>query len=263
MELPEEALVSTKKIEQFSWRVENLVMVGGFALICGESGLGKSVALRVLNERLSRLPDVTVQELSRPQSSLSDFYRELGSLFHLDLNVRNRYGGFAALRERWKSHIESTLFRPVLLIDEAQEMQPTVLSELRLLSSMHFDSQIILTTVLSGDSRLPEKFRSRDLIPLGNRIRVRLVIDPWHREDLAELLSESLQRAGAPHLMTKELTQTLSEHAAGSPRVLMNMAHELLVAAAKKEITQLDEKLYLEVFAPDAPVRSNRRRVAA
>ena len=47
-EVPSEALLATNKIENFAWRVEQLVQEGGFALITGESGTGKSVALRIV-----------------------------------------------------------------------------------------------------------------------------------------------------------------------------------------------------------------------
>jgi hypothetical protein len=60
--------------------------------------------------------------MERPQSSLGDFYREMGDIFEVNLSLANRYGGFKALRERWLKHTQTTLFRPVLLIDEAQEM---------------------------------------------------------------------------------------------------------------------------------------------
>ena len=53
-ELPGEALLATPKIEHFAWRVEQLVQEGGFALITGESGSGKSVALRIVAGRLRR-----------------------------------------------------------------------------------------------------------------------------------------------------------------------------------------------------------------
>ena len=52
-ELPSEGLLVTPKIESFAWRVEQLVQEGGFALISGESGTGKSVALRIVAERLA------------------------------------------------------------------------------------------------------------------------------------------------------------------------------------------------------------------
>jgi general secretion pathway protein A len=68
------------------------------------------------------------------------------------LRPHNRWGGFKSLRERWLAHLESTACAPVLLIDEAQEMSPATLSELRLLSSARFDSQPLLSVVLAGDA---------------------------------------------------------------------------------------------------------------
>jgi general secretion pathway protein A len=103
----------------------------------------------VLAERLARLPDVTVGAINHPQSNLADFYRELGDVFGVPLRPHNRWGGFKALREQWQAHLESTRRRPVLLIDEAQEMAPSVLSELRLMASARFDSQPLLCVVLA------------------------------------------------------------------------------------------------------------------
>jgi hypothetical protein len=114
--------------------LENKVREGGFALITGDPGTGKSVVLPLLAERLARVRDLTVGALTHPQSHVADFYRELGDLFAVALNPHNRWNGFKTLRERWRAHLDSTLLRPVLLIDEAQEMPPVVLSELRLLA---------------------------------------------------------------------------------------------------------------------------------
>src|SRR5437660_12293731 len=84
-ELPSEALLVTPRIESFAWRVEQLVQEGGFALISGESGTGKSVALRIVAQRLAALRDVLVGVLERPQSKTTDFYRELGDIFAVKL----------------------------------------------------------------------------------------------------------------------------------------------------------------------------------
>ena len=67
---------------------------GGFALITGESGTGKSVALRIVVQRLAVLCDAMVGVLQRPQSKSGDFYRELGDIFSVQLRPSNR-GGFA------------------------------------------------------------------------------------------------------------------------------------------------------------------------
>ena len=231
-DIPTEAIVRTPKFDQFCYRVETLTLEGGFALITGESGLGKSVSLRALSGHLSKIPEIKVGEISRPQSGLGDFYREMGSVFGVELRVSNRYGGYKALREKWQQHIDSTLFRPILLIDEAQEMPLAVLSELRLLTMEKFDSVSLLTILLAGDSRLTNSFKDVNLIPLGTRIRTRLVMEPLMKSQLIDLITESVNRAGNSILLTSDLAETLAEHAPGNPRVMMNLAAECLVAQA-------------------------------
>lgn len=260
-ELPTEALRLTPAVENFAWRIEHtLVREGGFALVTGDVGTGKSVALRLIAERLAPLPDLTVAALTHPSANLADFYRELGDLFAVDLKPHNRWMGFKALRQRWLAHLESSLLRPILLIDEAQQMSPNVLSELRLLTSTDFDSRQLLSVVLAGDRRLTQLLRHEELLPLGSRIRTRLTLEYAGREDLIECLKHLSRSAGQAHLMTDELIATLADHAMGNYRALTNMAGELLAVAAQRELPKLDEKLYLEVFDPAGQTAAKRRR---
>lgn len=257
-DLPVDSLWLPSAMDSFFFRIENLVMEGGFALISGEPGLGKSKCLQLITHRLHRLDNVVVGVMERPQSSLADFYRELGDIFGVNLTPANRYGGFKALRERWLKHTRSTLFKPVLLIDEAQEMMTNCLNELRLLGSANFDSQCLLTTVLCGDLRLPDRFRTDALVSLGSRVKLRMTLEPYDRTILLDYLEHSLVQAGAPHLMSAELMETLVDHSAGNLRILNNMAAELLVRGAKDEVTQLSEKLFLEAFSRQPPVRRRK-----
>lgn len=256
--IPAEALWTAPGIDTLVYRIEDLVMEGGFALLCGEPGVGKSKALQLVAQRMSGLPDVVVGVMERPQSSLGDFYREMGALFGVNLSPANRYGGFKTLRERWRDHIKSTLFRPVLLIDEAQEMFTNSLNELRLLSSTDFDSQCLLTTVMCGDMRLPERFRATALVSLGSRIRIRMIMEPYAQNVVVQFLEHSLIQAGAPHLMTRSLMDTLAAHSSGNLRLLSTMAAELLHRAAEKELAQLDEGLFFEVFSRPSRTRHHR-----
>ena len=262
-DLPSEALLVTARIESFAWRVEQLVQEGGFALISGESGTGKSVVLRIVAERLSALRDVVVGVVERPQSKSADFYRELGDIFAVKLSPSNRWGGFKTLRERWRAHVASSRIKPVLLVDEAQEMAAEVLSELRILSSADFDATSLLTVVLSGDGRLLELLRQQDLIPLGTRIRTRLKTETASRDELVELLDHALSKAGNASLMTAELKETLVDHCAGNFRLLMTMSAELLAYGMAREAEQLDEKLYLEAFQPARPRSAPKKKARA
>ena len=138
-DLPTEAIYVPARVESFCWRIEHAqIREGGFAMIHGDPGTGKSVALRLLADRLARLPDITVGAINHPQSNLADFYREMGDIFGVPLRPHNRWGGFKALREAWLVHLETKRRRAILLVDEAQEMSPAALSELRLMAStMH------------------------------------------------------------------------------------------------------------------------------
>lgn len=259
-ELPLEAIHVTSDLEGFCWRLENQLSEGGFALVTGDPGTGKSVTLRVLDHRLRQHPDVAVRVLARPQSQIADFYRELGEAFGVPLKPHNRWAGFKSLRQAWLEHIDTTLSRPVVLIDEAQEMPPATLSELRLLSSTDFDSRSILTVVLAGDRRLTELFKSDELLPLGNRIRVRLTLEPRSPAELLERLEHSLAAAGNPDLVTPDVRRALAEHSAGNHRVLNATASELLASAVQRKAPEIDEALYLELFGPERRAKRRSRR---
>jgi len=256
-DVPVEALRVSPRLDSFCWRVEQLVGEGGFALLTGAPGLGKSAALRILAERLAALRDVQVGVLSRPQAGMADFYREMGELFGVELHPHNRHGGAKVLRARWQAHIDAALSRPVLIIDEGQEVLLPVLAELRLLSSARLDSHLLLTVVLAGDQRLLERFRSEELLPLGSRMRVRLTLERLTPEELRESLTHALAKAGAPKLMTAEVIAALADHAQGNLRALMNMGGELLAAAAQREARQIDEQLFFETFTPQTPLAAN------
>jgi len=259
-DVPTEALYTSPTIDSFLRRIELTIADGGFAMITGDPGAGKSVALRLLAKRLKHLPDVLVGIIEHPQSRTSDFYRELGDLFGLSLVLHNHWVSFKMLRERWNQHISTTLKRPVLIVDEAQETLTTVLNELRVLASKDLDSKQLLCVVFAGDGRLPSRFRSPELLPLGSRIRRRFALTYASSEELLACLNHLLDAAGNSALMSDELKATLADHCAGNYRVLMNLADELLAAAAERNSPCLDEKLFLELFALPVQTKSAGRK---
>jgi type II secretory pathway predicted ATPase ExeA len=242
------SLSSDTHMQQFLWRAEQLVLDGGYALITGEPGSGKSVALRLLHGHLSCIPELCVRILTRPQSHLRDFYRELAGLFGLEIKASNRYAGFQKLREQWLHQIQGCLFRPVLLIDEAQEVPEEVLSEIRILASSELDARCILAVVFAGDKRFLSKLQSPALLPLESRIRVRMHMDGRNPEQLSQMLTKALTEAGNPELMTAGVAKALVDQSLGNPRAMMIAANELMSQAIYREKQIIDENLYFEVF---------------
>lgn len=258
--LPIEALVVQPPVDAFCRRVEASLLDGGFAMVTGEPGCGKSVTLRILSHRLSTHRDVMVATIEHPQSKPADFYRQLGDRFGVPLSMNNRWGGFKALRQRWGDHIATCHLRPILIIDEAQQMFDSVFAELRILASKEFDSQSLLSVVFAGDQRLSDRFRHPDMVPLGTRIRRRLVIDQASRDELLACLDHVLDAAGNNVLLTKPLKDALVDHCAGNYRVLMNTADELLNCAFDRQTAVLDEKLFFDVFAAATRKKTTRKR---
>lgn len=264
-DVPVQALKMPPQAERFFWQVEHLAFDGGFAMLSGAPGSGKSSAMRMLEERISQVGGIVIARVDRPQSNVRDFYLEVGEAFGISLKSGNRYGGFKRLREEWLKQISAASFRPFLLIDEAQVMPIEVLSEIRFLSSHKFDSNSILAIVLAGDQRLPLKLReSEELQPLDSRIRARLILEKQTCDELIDLLDHATASAGSPALLTPGVKSILAEYANGNPRTLMQQAEVLLKYAAEKEARCIDEQILFDFdgakFKPRGkPPRQNSR----
>jgi len=145
---------------------------GGFALVTGAPGTGKSVTLRILAERLGAQRDVRIGIVTRPQAGLADFYREMGDLFGVVLRPHNRWAGAKVLRERWQTHIDASLTRPVLIIDEAHERSLNIdfiLGYLRQLLPRRPDLKVIITSATIDPERFSKHFNDAPVIEVSGR----------------------------------------------------------------------------------------------
>ena len=253
-DIPLESLYIPPPMENFIWRIENNhVQEGGFALIVGDPGTGKSCLLRLLSQKLNQVQGLSVGTFIHPQSSIRDFYHELGDMFDVPIKAHNRWHSFKSLRHRWQNHIENNCIKPVLLIDEAQEMQTSVMNELRLLNSHCYDSKNLLTVIFASNDALLDRFRSTTrLIPLGSRIRKRLQMEHASSQQLLECLNRLLEKAGNPTLMSETLMNMICDPSLGNYRIMTTLANELLEEACRQKLPHLDEKLYFKVFAHSA-----------
>lgn len=248
-DIPVDKCYISSEVQSFINRIEEIASSGGYAMLTGASGIGKSTTLRSIAHKLEESSKLVPAIICRPQSGLRDFYRELGTIFRVDLKTANCYGSFNDVRGKWQKIIRDTCFRPVLIIDEAQSAREEVLSELRLLGSVELDSQCLTAVILAGDERLSAKLQSPELLPLASRMREKLVLRPYPQNELEKMLGHVLQQAGCSQMLSSGVLALLSEHSCGNPRTMMNRAEQLLSAALREEISVIDEKTYHRVFS--------------
>jgi general secretion pathway protein A len=267
-DIPVEALSTGKQIDAFLFRVMQQLRDGGFIAVTGEPGTGKSAALRIVAARLQAVADARVGVISRPQSNNADFYRELGHLFGIGLSPHNRWAGSKALREQWLAHIDKTRTRPVIIIDEAQEMKSTVFAELRLLSSLNLDARALLTVIIAGDERLTARLNTAEMAPIQSRIRTHLQLGYSEPDHLYAVLDKTLEQAGRSDLISEDVKRALSTHAHGNLRAMMTMADHLLSHVLQHELDRIDEQVFFDVFKqqldtaaqPGKAAQAKRRR---
>jgi len=245
--IPAKAIQVNPQMETFMFQMNALLAEGGFAVLSGDPGLGKSTLLRCYYTRLIQDTKIIPRQMTRPQSSLVDFYREMGRLFEFDIPISSRYNSHIKLRENWMKHISESQSIPVLMIDEAQLLRPFLFEELKSLSTHDFDTKNLLTVILAGDRRLNDLLMNNDLLHIQSRIRYRLSLTSYSSEFLQTMLAEAMELAGASHIMTPGLIKTLSEKAIGNPRSLFVLADQCLTEGIRHKINPIDEKVFLQI----------------
>lgn len=244
-DVPASDLVLSQESKNFITRIEDLVLDGGFACITGEPGLGKSTLLRQIHEHMSKIPDINITELARPQSTIIDIYRELANGYGFEVNGFNRFTSFKKLRQNWKKHISTTDFRPIVLIDEAQHLSVSVLDELRIICSESYDSKRLITVVFAGDGRFLEKLGREELRPLASRISVKRSFYPLSPQELVSQVTDLIMRAGNPSLFETCVLESVANAAAGNIRAMVHSLASLLLAAYRSEAPVVNQSIFL------------------
>ncbi len=201
----------------------------GFIVLTGEVGSGKTTLTRAL---LGSLPDnihaaLILNPLVTTTQLLRAILHDLGS----EARSRDRLQLVGQLNEYLLR--ESAAGRNIaVILDEAQNLTPDVLEQLRLLSNLETDQHKLMQLVLVGQPELRVRLGQPDFRQLRQRILVRCELRALTEEEVGQYLAFRLQVAGAPDpwLFEEPAARFLHRHAAGLPRVLNTLADRALLA---------------------------------
>ncbi|WP_342059635.1 MULTISPECIES: AAA family ATPase [Aeromonas] len=203
---------------------------GGFVLLTGEVGTGKTTVSRCL---LQQLPAETeIAYILNPSLTERDLLAAICDEFQLP------YAEEASLKQLFdliRDHLLANLAagkRSVVLVDEAQHLLPGVLEQLRLLTNLETDEKKLLQVVLIGQPELQQMLRQPLLRQLAQRITARYHLLPLSCQDVDAYVRFRLQVAGCVQpIFTPRAIQTLHRLSGGIPRLINLICDRALIAA--------------------------------
>jgi len=221
---------SRRHKEAFSHLVYGIKERKGFLEITGEIGTGKTTLCKALLNSLDK--DTKSALILNPD--LSKF--QLLKTILQDLGIEFKQGSGSSLLNKLNEFLIQQLScgnNVVLIIDEAQNLRPSILEQIRLLSNLETEKEKLLQIVLVGQPELREKLRSPALRQLRQRISVRYHMLPLHRDELDRYISHRLSVAGSNGRIkfNKETGKEIFEYSQGIPRLINILCDKILLAA--------------------------------
>src|SRR5262245_17287427 len=202
----------------------------GFIEVIGQVGTGKTTLCRTLLDRIGS--DAEIAYIFNPSPSEVELLAAINREFGLPTAVRTRTDLLDALNQ-FLVEKNAAGRRVLLVIDEAQNLDPAVLEQVRLLSNLETDRAKLLQIVLIGQPELEENLSRSDLRQLRQRITVRWSLRPLSRPEVAEYVEHRLRVAGLadPRLFTAGGLRALTRRSRGIPRLINALADRALLAA--------------------------------
>lgn len=219
---------------------------GGFVLLTGEVGTGKTTVSRCL---MADLPENT-QLAFILNPTLSS--QELLATICDQLKVRYRKTG-ATLKtltdkiseKLLKNHADNV--DTLLIIDEAQHLEAQVLEQLRLLTNLETNTKKLLQVILIGQPELQLLLKRRDLRQLAQRITARYHLLPLNQQELAAYIKHRLSVADCHRaLFNKAALVTIHKLSQGIPRLINLICHSALMEAYNSNNVVVDKKIVLK-----------------
>jgi general secretion pathway protein A len=219
----------------------------GFVVITGEIGSGKTTVCRTLINRLDQTTKIALvlnthlgkkELLTTILEDLNIEYRSM-SKTHL-LSALNEY-----LLEQASKDVNV-----VLIIDEAQNLTPSVIEEIRMLSNLETEKEKLIQIILLGQPELRKKLAMPKLEQFRQRVVFHYHLDPLSMEEAGEYIKHRLKKAGneAADIFEEGAIDEIYKHSKGVPRLINVICHNALISGLVYETKKITSKIALEAI---------------
>jgi general secretion pathway protein A len=235
---------------------------GGFVLLTGEVGAGKTTLCRSLLEQLPE--DVVVAYVLNPKVSVIELLETICDEFCID---RPEQGSIKQLVDQLNTYLleaNSCGRKTVLIIDEAQNLSVDVLEQLRLLTNLETNRYKLLQIVLLGQPELLQILNRQEMRQLSQRVTARCHLGPLDANDCGSYVRHRLNIAGCNRpLFSETLSKPLWQLTGGIPRLINLVCDRSLLGAYVLERQQVDSRILhqaaREVLSAPKPKGAEKR----
>ena len=218
----------------------------GFTVICGDIGCGKTTLIRRLLKELG--DEVSVGLVTNTHPDLADLTEWIMLAFdqpYEGLTPIARYDAF----QRFLISQYGKNRRVVLIVDEAQNLSPSAMESLRMLSNINADKDQLLQVVLVGQPQLRDLLRRPELQQFAQRVAADFFISPLNSVEVGDYIEHRLKVAGRDRqLFTPYATAKIAKAAHGIPRSINILCDTALVYGFAAEARLIDVELVDEVL---------------
>ena len=247
---PRYLFLSERHGEALAHLVYGVTESGGFIQLTGEVGTGKTTLVRTL--LLNRMPEnANVAVVLNPQLSVVEFLATICEELHIE--VSHNKGSVKALTDALNEHLLSAHSqgrRTILVVDEAQNLSPAVLEQVRLLTNLETSKQKLLQIILIGQPELRDLLARNDLRQLAQRITARYHLEPLSREETASYIEHRLKVAGAlGEVFGSGAKKEVFRLSQGVPRLINVICDRALLGAYAQESRRVTARLIRQAAA--------------
>ncbi len=250
---PRFVFLSTVHREAFARLLYGVDSHAGFIALTGEVGTGKTTMLRTLLSRLD--PEKYGSALIfNPCMSAEQLLAAICREFGIKADELNRSGYLDALN-RFLIAQHSAGRTVVLVIDEAQNLEPDVLEQVRMISNLETEQDKLIQIILAGQPELNGVLGRYDLRQLNQRITVRCRLTPMKLDDTVHYINHRLKISGSriPDIFSSAAIKRIYRFSHGVPRLINVACEQALVMAWTREIRSVSPSIVAEVIAELRP----------